>query len=122
MSRRRHSSQQQQKKHKRCSHHDCRRKQKVAQLIEISKDNISSKILVSITSDGPVDTTVMFDPSVFEAKPSAVLSPASPGLTYSSSAWDSPFSPTVPHLPSPSFINDIPFNLNILKEKPIEDS
>ncbi|CAF3043803.1 unnamed protein product [Rotaria sp. Silwood2] len=95
---------QQQHHHQRCSRHYHRRARKVPQIIEISKDMATSKIQVSITSKGSIDTKIVLDPSVFNSPTATVSSPSSPSSPlHSLTTTDThiPLNPPLIELPTP---------------------
>ncbi|CAF3880752.1 unnamed protein product [Rotaria sp. Silwood1] len=101
-----HSAQHQQPHHRQqqCARRHHRRERKVPQVIEISKDTATSKIQVSITSQGPIDTKVVLNPSVFglsTATDSSPWSPSSPLRTLSTTDTHIPLNPPLIDLPSP---------------------
>ncbi|CAF3880787.1 unnamed protein product [Rotaria sp. Silwood1] len=101
-----HSTQHQQPHHRQqqCARRHRRRERKGPQVIEISKDPATSKIQVSITAKGPIDTKVVLDPSVFglsTATDSSPWSPSSPLRTLSTTDIHIPLNPPLIDLPSP---------------------
>ncbi|CAF2843565.1 unnamed protein product [Rotaria sp. Silwood2] len=118
-----HPNSTQQQHHQRSSRRRHRRQRIVSQLIEISKDIATSKVQVSITSDGtsfsmfcqcfrPIDTKIVLDPSVFGfSSPTVSSTPppppqpsslSSPLRILSKPCTDMPTNPTVLDLPPPS--------------------
>ncbi|CAF4813445.1 unnamed protein product, partial [Rotaria sp. Silwood2] len=92
-----HSRQHQQQHHyRRSSSRYHRRERKVSQIIEISKDIATSNIEVSIKSEGPIDTKIVLDPSMFGLTTAAVPSPSSPSSPIDTNTTPDRHTPLIP--------------------------
>ncbi|CAF4930666.1 unnamed protein product, partial [Rotaria sp. Silwood2] len=77
----------------RSSHRHQRRERKISQKIEISKDMATSNIEISIKSEGPIDTKIVLDPSVFGLTTDTVSSPSSPVHSLTTAEPNIPLNP-----------------------------